>query len=421
MLGLASAISNFLSTLTTFIAPLGVPRPPTGDMAYASTPSDHQHLQQQHQASSRATGEFLLPIYSNENILLIEERRLARRRSPGLEYRTVYVDQPLTPPPPAAATMSRTSDGEHQMSAITFRVTDVSSQASASSLVIGVTTCDSFTVRNNECHALSPCGPETSCHGRSLTFFVHHCDRVGDLIRVERSAKDRGQVRIYQITGSLASYPQRSYVIRDDAGVFRNRNAYPFIMLTGSVDAVRIVANDAADAVAAGAAAGTAVNVSTGAAAGASGGRGQRGQRLPPAFRSDAMGMGSGEGYPLQQQLERQLSLGPHETGSSRGQSSMSMGSSSSSGRSTPFGGSYGGSNSERSGKTVGRPWQCIRCRIRPSNHMCNPCHHAVYCSNCFRIEVACVGSSGAVGGQVARCPKCDKYVNGFIQILFEN
>lgn len=276
--------------------------------------------------------DFLLPDYSNDNILLLDNRKVAKRRSFGHEFRTVFLEHPLI-------------DG----TSLTVKVEE-SGMKAGHSFVFGVTTCDAYTIRNKECHAIAVCGPSSGCSGRSLTFFVRNCDRVGNSMTFERvTAPDNNN--LIKMTG----FGNRVLWMRDESQLFRHRNVYPFLQLTGSVEAIRITNQPVESASPVPAAAPV----------------------QPPPFR---------RGPP---------SLNRAAAG---GTSSMPAAAQTSSQRSSK--------------QQVGKAWQCIRCKVRPSERMCTPCHHAVYCEDCFRM---------ACGSFVAQCPKCSQPVNNCILILFDN
>lgn len=99
------------------------------------------------------------------------------------------------------------------------------------SFVFGLTTCNPSTVRQHECHAVSVCSPANECGGHAITAKVRNCRIPGDLVIFE------WRQRMLSVTGR-ANF--RKY---DTDRLFcGNKKAYPFLVLSGPVNGIQIVA-----------------------------------------------------------------------------------------------------------------------------------------------------------------------------------
>ena len=158
---------------------------------------------------------FLKTRYENAPLLISPDGKYVRRRTVGSTARIVYLDQPLDFNDKLVLRVEATSDN----SGVPF------------SFVFGVTTCDKAAVNKYECHAASPCSTNSPCCGSSITFNVTSCERIGYFAYFERLST----------TFIMVTIGKKSFPMYDLGGVFDGRKAYPFVMLTGSVGALRII------------------------------------------------------------------------------------------------------------------------------------------------------------------------------------
>lgn len=105
------------------------------------------------------------------------------------------------------------------------------------SFVFGVTTCDPLSIDSNQCHVTGPCIPGNSCGGSSLTFKVANCSTVGFFAHFYRNRESNAG--FISVTIGKKTFP-----FLDPDNIFGSKQAYPFIMLSGAVDALAIITED---------------------------------------------------------------------------------------------------------------------------------------------------------------------------------
>ena len=163
---------------------------------------------------------FLVPSYENAPILFSQNEKGVRRRTVGSSARIAFFSQELEPGNKLVLRVEQVS--------LISRNRGTSDDCS---FVFGVSTCTPSAVSRQESHATTICRSTSPCGGMSITFNVFFCDKVGFFAYFDR------------LPGSFVNVivGHRSYMMQDLGGIFDNRKAYPFIMLTGAVGAVKII------------------------------------------------------------------------------------------------------------------------------------------------------------------------------------
>lgn len=105
----------------------------------------------------------------------------------------------------------------------------------ALSLKLGLTTCDSSIVDNFPSHVIEPCQPSHDCMGQTMTINVRSANLVDDEIRMQRKAGGVLQVFVNDVQEFSLTDPH------DSIFPLSKGDAYPFLMLSGSVSKIRSI------------------------------------------------------------------------------------------------------------------------------------------------------------------------------------
>ena len=156
--------------------------------------------------------DFLVSWYANGNMLISEDKKQVSRKM-GSGSCIVYLTRGL-------------EIGD----SFSIQLVECSESVTELKLEFGITTCDIEKITFHKSHVKSICVSDgRPCGGQSLTFKVMRSDAA--IISFHRS---RDAMDIIFEDGQFTQ-------LKDPKRIFKNKTAFPFLMLTGSVKAVKIV------------------------------------------------------------------------------------------------------------------------------------------------------------------------------------